>query len=219
MKMWRTPSSVIGRPFICTTGPGKRFRICACVIGRLLYIRCWSSDFPTNNMAMRSQLDVLLLWSLSLLAKVVMNNFTPHGYLAIIKEEIKQGLKQVDFANKSGNRTGGGGTHGTGGTSDAPFTRNCYRCGAAGVQQFNCPKCNSTPVNLDKIIVNGTTYAYSDFNTWTKIEPTDKQSKQIRHGNKCYHWCNKCGGGNGKWCYHYRGAPRALFIQKKEKEK
>jgi hypothetical protein len=135
----------------------------------------------------------------------------PHGYLAMIKDEITKGLKQVDFANKSENGTGGGGTGGSG-----TFFGNCFGCGAAGVKQTDCPKCKSKNgnVNLDKIIVNGTTYKYSEFDTWTTNEPTGEQSKQIRHGTKRYHWCNECGGGNGKWCYHYGGVPHAAYVMK-----
>ena len=138
----------------------------------------------------------------------------PHGYLAMIKDEITKGLKQVDFANKSGNGTGGGGTRGTGGSGN--FSGNCFGCGAAGVKQTDCLKCKSknANVNLDKIIVNGTTYNYSEFDTWTTIEPTGDQSKQIRHGTKRYRWCNECGGGNGKWCYHYGGEPHAAYVTK-----
>ena len=74
----------------------------------------------------------------------------------MIKDEITKGLKQVDFANKSGNGTGGGGTRGTGGSGN--FSGNCFGCGAAGVKQSDCPKCKAKngSVNLDKIIVNGT---------------------------------------------------------------
>lgn len=138
----------------------------------------------------------------------------PHGYLAIIKDEITKGLKQVDFANKSGNGTGGGGTRGTGGSGQ--FSGNCFGCGATGVKQSDCPKCKAKngSVNLDKIIVNGTTYKYTEFDTWQAIEPAGDQSKQIRHGTKRYRWCNECGGGNGKWCYHYGGEPHAAYITK-----
>ena len=71
----------------------------------------------------------------------------PHGYLAMIKEEIKQSLKQVDFANKSGNGTGGGGTRGTG--ESRTFSGNCFGCGAAGVKQTECPKCKSKNIVLN----------------------------------------------------------------------
>jgi hypothetical protein len=99
-----------------------------------------------------------------LLERMVMSNFptaTSEDFVMIMAsrhdhDEITKGLKQVDFANKSGNGTGGGGTRGTGGSRT--FSGNCFGCGAAGIKQTDCPKCKSKNgnVNLDKMIVNGT---------------------------------------------------------------
>jgi hypothetical protein len=35
----------------------------------------------------------------------------------------------------------------------------------------------------------------------------NKVSRFVMAATKRYRWCNECGGGNGKWCYHYGGEP------------
>ena len=109
----------------------------------------------------------------------------PAGYLAKIQEEVAKSLKQVNFADKSGKGTGGGGTRGTG-------------------------EAGGSDKDLSVITVNGTEYPYKS-NTWKTVVPAGTQEKQIRHGSQRYRYCTDC----NRWCYHYGGADHQKYLARK----